>query len=224
MIGEGVLITPVVEEGATAVRGYFPSTSKWYSLVDGEPLSSSDPWVELLTPLDALQVSSISPYQLDCWVVVLHVCPIDPQVHVRGGTIIPLQHPQGALTTSDARHNPYHLLVALDFQQSARGDLFYDDGEEPHVTNFNLLHFVSTESTLSSYLVANYYESAHKQWIEKVVVWGVAGTGNSTDRRVLVGYELWPEEDWEYDSSKGILAISRLRCYLDEEFDIRWKL
>ena len=49
------------------------------------------------------------------------------QIHVRGGTIIPMHQP--AMTTAASRQTPFSLLVALDSSGSATGDLFYDDGE-----------------------------------------------------------------------------------------------
>ena len=49
------------------------------------------------------------------------------QIHIRGGTIIPMHQP--AMTTTASRQTPFSLLVALDSSGSATGDLFYDDGE-----------------------------------------------------------------------------------------------
>ena len=48
-------------------------------------------------------------------------------MHIRGGSIIPMQGP--GLTTAASRKNPYSLLVALDKDGSAKGYIFLDDGE-----------------------------------------------------------------------------------------------
>jgi alpha-glucosidase (family GH31 glycosyl hydrolase) len=48
-------------------------------------------------------------------------------LHVRGGTIFPLQYE--AINTAASMSNPWCLLVALDDNESASGKLFMDDGE-----------------------------------------------------------------------------------------------
>ena len=53
------------------------------------------------------------------------------QIHVRGGSIIPMQEP--GLTTKDSRKNPYSLLVALK-EEMAVGYLYLDDGETIDMT------------------------------------------------------------------------------------------
>jgi len=101
LIGPGLLITPVLTQGATSVKGYFPPASPWYSFWDGTPLSGSG-WVTLDTPME------------------------DIQVHVRGGVIFPMQG--AANTTKQGRATPFQLLVALDTNGNSQGSLFYDDG------------------------------------------------------------------------------------------------
>ncbi len=56
------------------------------------------------------------------------------QVHVRGGSILPMQEP--GLTTTESRKNSYSLLVALDVTAGtdAFGDLYLDDGETYNTT------------------------------------------------------------------------------------------
>ena len=49
------------------------------------------------------------------------------QVHVRGGSIIPGHH--AGMTTAESRQNNSILLVALDDDGIASGDLYIDDGE-----------------------------------------------------------------------------------------------
>jgi len=47
-------------------------------------------------------------------------------LHVRGGYILPTQEP--AMNTMLSRQNPFGLIVALDENYSAKGDMYYDDG------------------------------------------------------------------------------------------------
>ena len=48
------------------------------------------------------------------------------QIHLRGGTVIPMQKPGN--TTAESRKNDYTLLVVLDGSGEANGDIFLDDG------------------------------------------------------------------------------------------------
>ena len=52
----------------------------------------------------------------------LNVIPL----HVRGGTVFPLQ--KDGLNTKIARANAWSLMVTLDDDQKASGELFMDDG------------------------------------------------------------------------------------------------
>ena len=54
------------------------------------------------------------------------------QIHLRGGTVIPMQKPGN--TTTESRKNDYSLLVVLDGIGEASGDLFLDDGLSVDIT------------------------------------------------------------------------------------------
>mmetsp|Transcript_93977 Transcript_93977/g.289815 ORF Transcript_93977/g.289815 Transcript_93977/m.289815 type:complete len:938 (+) Transcript_93977:42-2855(+) len=106
MLGDAVLVTPVLEPSKEVVRGYFPK-GRWYSLVDGQPsvdASTGGRWVDLQTPLDRTNV------------------------HARGGKVLPMQ--REANTTSAMALD---VLVPLDEEGQAAGRVFLDDGEQPIV-------------------------------------------------------------------------------------------
>jgi hypothetical protein len=54
-------------------------------------------------------------------------------LHIRGGYIIPTQDPKESLNTVDSRKKPFGLIVALDDDEKATGDLFIDDGDSPGI-------------------------------------------------------------------------------------------
>lgn len=58
--------------------------------------------------------------------VMLVIIPPCLQIHLRGGTVIPMQNPGN--TTTESRKNDYSLLVVLDGIGEASGDIFLDDG------------------------------------------------------------------------------------------------
>jgi alpha-glucosidase (family GH31 glycosyl hydrolase) len=82
------MVSPVVEQGATTVDVYFPQ-GFWYDFWTGElTIKSSGDTITLQAPLDTIQV------------------------HILGGTIIPMQEP--GYTLAESRLNPFSLLVAFD--------------------------------------------------------------------------------------------------------------
>lgn len=112
LLGQALMVSPVVEKGAISKRVYFPNAT-WYDaesgkLADVHP-KSKDRTINLLTPLNRLQL------------------------HVRGGHIVPTQQP--AITTTMSRRGGFTLLVALssggddDQHPHAVGELFVDDGD-----------------------------------------------------------------------------------------------
>ena len=48
-------------------------------------------------------------------------------LHLKGGIIIPTQEPN--VTTMDSRINPLGLIVSLDENSEATGELYWDEGD-----------------------------------------------------------------------------------------------
>ena len=91
MWGDGLLITPVVKEGARNVWGYFPASTLpdptriivWYELRTGRRVVGGS-WQDLSAPLDFIPL------------------------HVRGGSILPMQtHAQNTVQAYDASNSNY---------------------------------------------------------------------------------------------------------------------
>jgi alpha-glucosidase (family GH31 glycosyl hydrolase) len=99
--GSGLLVSPVLDEGATSVSAYFPN-SPFYDYYTGAEVSTKGASVTLPAPLDFIPV------------------------HVHGGNILPTQEP--ARNTELSRNNPFGLIVALS-GGSATGQLYFDDGD-----------------------------------------------------------------------------------------------
>lgn len=134
MWADGILFTPVVTEGATSVTGYFPR-GIWYSLFSDEVIDATNAgvFVELQTPLTATNA------------------------HVRGGKVIAMQ--EAAMTTSEARQTPFTLLIALDANGSASGDLFLDDGSQVELNKVAELQYTTSNGLFSSTVIQSSYKS-----------------------------------------------------------------
>eukprot|EP01006_Ploeotia_vitrea_P029201 TRINITY_DN61783_c0_g1_i1.p1 TRINITY_DN61783_c0_g1~~TRINITY_DN61783_c0_g1_i1.p1 ORF type:complete len:752 (-),score=444.51 TRINITY_DN61783_c0_g1_i1:1437-3473(-) len=106
MIGPGLVVSPVLEQGATSVDAYFPK-ARWYDFWTRKPLDVYGDWRTLDAPITYIPV------------------------HLRGGTVFPMQQPD--MTTAATRKNDFELLVALDESDAATGSLFWDDGVQLQV-------------------------------------------------------------------------------------------
>ncbi|KAI4600948.1 hypothetical protein KJ359_013111 [Pestalotiopsis sp. 9143b] len=108
LLGDAILVTPVLAQGADTVDGVFPgvgSGTVWYDWYNQTAVAgvAAGQNVTIAAPLGHIPV------------------------YVRGGKVVPLQRP--ALTTAEVRNSSYSLLVALDGQGKAAGGLYIDDGE-----------------------------------------------------------------------------------------------
>jgi alpha-glucosidase len=104
-----------LDKGKVHVSGYLPS-GVWYNWYNHELLTSHGMWINVAAKLTHIPI------------------------FVRGGFIIPTQKP--ALTLKEQSKNDYELLVALDENGMASGDLYVDDGISLDVgSNFTLVHF-----------------------------------------------------------------------------------
>ncbi|KAL2812415.1 glycosyl hydrolases family 31-domain-containing protein [Aspergillus granulosus] len=108
LLGPSILVIPVLEPGATSVNGVLPG------LIEGH-----EKWYDWYNQT-AVPVPSQANTTIDA--PLGHI-----PVFVRGGSVLSLQQP--ALTTRDARQSPWDILVALDKDGKASGDLYLDDGE-----------------------------------------------------------------------------------------------
>ncbi|KAG8002119.1 Sucrase-isomaltase [Nibea albiflora] len=113
--GKHLLITPVLDQGADRVRAYVPD-ALWYDYETMEQLAHRRTHVDMYLPADKLGL------------------------HIRGGAILPTQRPN--VTTTYSRRNPMGLIIALDDNDQAAGELFWDDGDSRDtVKTGNHIHY-----------------------------------------------------------------------------------
>jgi alpha-glucosidase (family GH31 glycosyl hydrolase) len=117
--GSALMIIPVTYEGVSTVDGYLPKDAVWYSVYDNN--------------YGVRQQTGYSTF----WAPKDILIP----VFVRGGYILPRQVPD--VTTKKARQHPFELLIALDLNGKASGELYWDDGETNinDIANYNYYHF-----------------------------------------------------------------------------------
>jgi lysosomal alpha-glucosidase len=136
MWGPSVLISPVLAQGKLDVTPYFPA-GNWYDFETKQLIINSTGETKTLDmPLEKISVA------------------------LRGGSVIPTQNPK--VTTTEQHSEPFNLIVVLDADGKASGELYWDDGDNIYSTllmNFSWLKFdVQNNKLTSTPLVNNYSE------------------------------------------------------------------
>ncbi|KAL8143183.1 hypothetical protein V2J09_016215 [Rumex salicifolius] len=174
LIGRGVLVSPVTNQGATSVEAYFPA-GNWFNLFDyGKSVSVSvGGRVRLEAPRSEINV------------------------HVREGNILALQG-QG-ITTEQARNTPFELVVVVA-NNISRGSLFLDNGVDVKMggrgsDRWSLVRFEAglvRGSTLAiSSKVMNPRYALSRAWlVEKVTVLGL------NKRNKVLGYVVHGDDSY----------------------------
>ena len=202
MIGSAILVSPVLDQGATSVSAYFPK-GLWYNFNT----------LSLDVTAATTGVTKVIPTPLTA--VNVHIC---------GGNILPLQ--QSAMTTTLARQTPFTLVVALDLVGVATGELFYDDGEQVTVTKFLRVSFdalnLSGGGSLASKVSTNTYSGASSLKVEKVVVLlGVSSSNSAIKTATLNGVGL-SSDQMLFDSANQMAIFSDLGVQIAESISLKW--
>ncbi|KAF4130331.1 Glycosyl hydrolases family 31 [Phytophthora infestans] len=162
MLGNALLVTPAVNQGATSVTGYYPA-GVWYNIFDYSKISSTGRSV----------TTSVTLY--------------DMPVHIRGGSILAMH--QAALTSTAARLTPFDILVALPGSGSATGDLYLDDGETINSPSATIVKFTASAGTFTSIVEKNDYTEAQSTVLNKVIVLGVTSSPSSVSLGSISKYD-----------------------------------
>lgn len=134
MLGPSILVTPVLLPNVSTVQGVFPGVA------DGEI------WYDWYT----LQALDVQPGEnITLAAPLTHI-----NVHIRGGSILPLQIPGN--TTETTKNNPYELLIALDKNGEATGSLYLDDGYSLVPNATKLVQFSYSAGTLKTSVNGTY--------------------------------------------------------------------
>lgn len=198
--GPAFMISPVLEEATYTVEVYFPD-ARWYDYYTGEEMTEQRGIVDiLLAPMDTIHL------------------------HVRGGYVLPTQQP--ANTTVYSRLNPLGLIVALDDNYEASGDLFWDDGEtrDTYETNhYSLLEFSASEGMLSMTVSVSGYTDPNGLHFEEILIFGADNYVEETGVILeLGGVETVLQDGVAFNPETQVLELSGLSLDMMTEFTIKW--
>ena len=149
LLGPSLLITPVLEQGATSVNGVFPGSGAgqvWYDWYTQTAINASKGEnITIAAPLGHIPV------------------------FIRGNAILPLQEP--GYTTTACRNNPWSLIVALSSEGTASGSLYLDDGESLTPDATKLVQLVASQNALYASVTGSYVDT---NALANITILGVA--------------------------------------------------
>ncbi|PIA39867.1 hypothetical protein AQUCO_02600374v1 [Aquilegia coerulea] len=209
LIGEAVMISPVLAQGAVSVDAYFPAGT-WFNLFN---LSQS------VSVTNGIFVELDAP-------------PDSSNVHVREGTILAMQGEGN--TTESARKTPFQLLVAVNINGNATGDVFLDDGESLEMGkeggNWTQVRFSSRvlgdEVTVKSEVVNGNFALDQKWVIEKINIVGL-NPKTSFKEYILDVEAIRLNKDASikvrFDTNKRVAEVTGLSLLIGKPFYIKFQ-
>ncbi|CAF0869288.1 unnamed protein product [Adineta steineri] len=179
-----LLIAPVIYENHVNKSVYLPTTERWFDYYTGEEIKTLGQ-LTVPAPLDFIPL------------------------YLRGGAIIP--HQQSAMNTVASRKKPLFLIVALDKNQYAEGNLFFDDGEsidtyERSVYNYFIFNYNSQRLTIEPWTY-NYPQMGNDIKLEDITIYGM---DKAPTKVMWNGQDLIMSTQWTFDSTKNILRMTKL--------------
>lgn len=215
MIGESIMISPVLYEGVTSVNAYFPP-ALWYSY--SLELMQKD-----AVPITLIDTSSSTDGGYKTLVTPL----TSVNVHVKGGSILPLQ--KAAMTTTESRKTPFTLLAALCSKDMAKGSLFWDDGEQIKLDKYLSISYMTQiadgKGTFTSTVDTNTFgDSADDLSVQTIKVMGRAATLSSKPTKAtLNGKDLSLSQiALNVYEDVSVLSFKNLELGLGDAIDLAW--
>ncbi|NWI99491.1 MGA protein, partial [Crypturellus undulatus] len=195
--GPGLLITAVLDQGVDVIQAYIPD-AVWYEYETGTKISWRKQWIDMYLPADKMGL------------------------HLRGGYVYPFQQP--ATTTVDSRKNPLGLLIALDDNNNATGDFFWDDGESTGTVEGNLYiyyEFIVSANSLQMNVINNGYTDPNNLMFEEIKILGLPLEPTQVTV-TLNNVEQNPPYSIAYDPSAKVAHITGLQLQLGRSYRIQW--
>jgi lysosomal alpha-glucosidase len=186
-----LLVSPVLDQGATSVQALIPDDI-WYDFYTGALQHQRGRNVTLSSPIDYISI------------------------HVRGGSILPLL--PATQRTDLSRLEKFELLVAVGGDGSASGELFWDDGESIDSLTANnysdILFSLTNANNLVSTIPKAGYEPAQGVKLGSVTFYGIkqAPTGVTVNGVTI---------PFIFDASLQVLSVSELDVNLLQPLSVK---
>ncbi|KAM7194518.1 glycoside hydrolase [Rhypophila sp. PSN 637] len=208
LLGGGILVTPVLEQGMDTVDGVFPGLR-----TDGK----GEVWYDWynLSEVAGPHVDSILPGQnVTIEAPLGHIL-----VYQRGGHIIATQDP--GMTTREARQKPWGLRVPLDAHGKAEGKLYLDDGVSLEVEEKTWVTFEANEKGVTAVPEGDYTDKNPLRYVT------ILGLQEGPQTVKVQGMKLG-RDHWSYDDQAKTLKVVDLEEFFGtgawkDRVEITWE-
>lgn len=211
LLGPALLIRPVVQSGTHEAEVYFPGNEAWYHFTSGQAYpTGSERTVQ---------------FKVDGLGTVL--------VFQKAGTIIPRKD-RTRRSSTQMELDPYTLVVALDSQGQAEGELYIDDGKSYEFTEGAFINrkFTFTNGKLESRAIPK-AKNPSKSFsspctVERIIILGLPKEKLQKTRRALIDVGLHKEVEEELGPAylrQGLpldaLVVRAPLVRIDEDWSIK---
>ncbi|XP_066540681.1 sucrase-isomaltase, intestinal [Hoplias malabaricus] len=196
--GAHLLITPVLD-ACVSVSAYIPD-AVWYNYETEERITERKARVNMNLPADKMGL------------------------HIRGGAILPIQRP--AVTTTQSRRYPMGLIIALDDNKQASGELFWDDGDSRDTVSsgsYILYHFTVFNEELTMQVRHSGFVDPNNLVFENITVLGAENPPSSVFISDGVSVAAVNESSIQYHSLKKVLYLKGLSMQFGKNYTVSWK-
>jgi len=203
LVGNNIMVSPVVYPGHTTVNAYFPKGT-WYNLFDFSKVSSKGERHKLDAPADSINV------------------------HVHEGQILPMQ--EARLTSAEVKKTPFTLVVAFGDASfaSASGKLFVDNGVDLEMEvrdgSSTFVQYFAERSLQSGSLVGRVISGDYA--LEQGLVLQnvrLLGVSKSPSQVSVNGERIAAAEQLKYDANLASVEISGLSVAVGKDFEMKWE-
>ncbi|XP_045144841.1 maltase-glucoamylase, intestinal [Echinops telfairi] len=144
-------------------------------------------------------------------------------LHLRGGFIFPIQQP--STTTAASRRNPLGLIIALDDNQEAKGELFWDDGETTDTvtgSKYLFCEFSVSQNQLAVKIVQSNYKDPNNLAFKEIKILGTKEPTNIVVKQNNIPTQASPKVT--YDTVLQVATITELSLVLGEAYTVEWNV
>uniref|UniRef100_A0A060T6J9 Maltase n=1 Tax=Blastobotrys adeninivorans TaxID=409370 RepID=A0A060T6J9_BLAAD len=173
MVGPALMVAPVLTPGATSVDVTFPY-AEWYDWYTQMNVNATDEVQTFDAPLGHIPL------------------------FIRGGSVLALQEP--GYTVAESRNGAWELLVALDEEGDASGDLYIDDGESMNPFSYSYTAFYVCHGGVHSDFrgsLTNINE------LKAITILGMP----SKPKELRFNEEVLPDSMYKYNDTSSVLNV-----------------